>query len=395
MATLHLKPGREKSLLRRHPWIFSGAVGGMDGNPRPGDTVTVTDARGTALGQAAFSPHSQIRARLWTFDPQTPVGPEFFRERLEAALGSRASWGPLPEPAGLRLVNAENDGLPGLIVDRYGEHLVCQFLSTGSEAWRQTLVEILQEITGCRSVYERSDAEVRTKEGLASRCGLLAGQEPPAEIEIREGDVRYLIDVRRGHKTGFYLDQRENRAEVACLSAGRAVLNCFCYTGAFGIAALQAGAAGVVQLDSSAPALELAGRHAAINDLGSGRQELVEADVFAQLRQYRQRQRRFDLVVLDPPKFVESKQHLPRAARGYKDINMLACQLLNPGGLLATFSCSGLLEPALFQKIVADAALDAGRDAQILGRLGQAADHPVGLHFPEGAYLKGLICRVE
>ncbi len=393
--TLVLKPGREKSLLRRHPWIFSGAVARVAGSPGPGETVAVAAAGGAILGLAAYSPHSQIRARMWTFTPAGDVDAGFFRDRIETALAMRRTWGEQPEPAGLRLVHGENDGLPGLIVDRYADFVVCQFLTAGVEAWRQMIVDVLVELTGCRGVFERSDADVRAKEGLEPRTGLLAGGEPPELVEIREGDCRFLVDVRQGHKTGFYLDQRENRAEAACLAAGREVLNCFCYTGGFGIAALKGGAARVVQLDSSGPSLALAARHGELNGLDPGRLEHVEGDAFAVLREFRRQGRTFDLVVLDPPKFVEGRLHLNRAARGYKDINLQAFGLIRPGGLLLTFSCSGLLEADLFQKIVADAALDAGRQARIIGRLGQAADHPVALNFPEGTYLKGLVCAVE
>jgi len=392
LPVVHLKSGRDKSLRRRHPWVFSGAISRVTGTPNAGDTVQVAAADGKALGLGAYSPHSQIRVRMWTFDAADVVDDAFLRDRLAAALAVRT----LPagdEPWGRRLVHAENDGLPGLVVDRYGDHLVCQFLAAGVECRRETIASLLLELTGCAGVHERSDVDVRTKEGLAPRAGHLAGAEAPEAVEIVEDGCRYLVDVRGGHKTGFYLDQREARARVAALAAGRDVLNVFAYTGGFGIAALRAGAAQVTQLESSAPALAAAQRHAELNGVAD-RHHVVEADAFAHLREYRRQGRRFDLIVLDPPKFVESRHHLDRGCRGYKDINLQACHLLQPGGTLVTFSCSGLLEPALFQKIVADAALDAGRTALLTGRLEQADDHPVDLAFPEGAYLKGLVCRI-
>lgn len=406
-ATVHLKPGRERSLVRGHPWIFSGAVERLDGAPGAGDTVDVRSAGGELLGRGALSPASQIRVRMWTFDPEEEVGPALFARRLERAVGSRPAVSAGEEPAARRLVNAESDGLPGVIVDRYGRFLVCQFLSAGAERWRDGIVAALSEhgaLGGMEGIWERSDAEGRAKEGLAERTGPLRGERPPERIEIREHEVIQLADVRRGHKTGLYLDQRRNRAEVASMvghdvlagpgGGGAEVLDCFAYNGAFGHAALAAGAGRVTHVESSAPALELLRATAAANGFAPAAVETVEGNVFSVLRRLRAEERRFDAVILDPPKFAGSRRRLEAAARGYKDINLLALQLLRPGGILATFSCSGLMETDLFQKIVADAALDAGRDARILRHLAQPADHPVGLPFPEGRYLKGLICRV-
>ena len=401
LPSLQLKRGRERSLLRRHPWIFSGAVARMDGSPEPGETVLVRDAGGEPLALAAYSPASQIRARVWTFDTsfdaREEVGPPLLRRRLDQAISAR---GRLLDPDAApqdacRLINAESDGLPGLVVDRYGPHLVCQITFAGIERWRDELAAALQDaLPWAAGIYERSDAAERAKEGLDPRCGLLCGEEPPELVEIREGPCRYLVDPRQGHKTGFYLDQRESRARVASMARGAELLNCFCYSGGFGVAALQAGAARVLNLDSSASALELARRNAELNGLPAQRFETVEEDAFSALRRLHKEGHRFDLVVLDPPKFVKSRKALNRAAQGYKDINLHGFRLLRPGGRLVTFSCSGLLAPDLFQKIVADAALDAGVEAQLTGRLGPGPDHPVGLPFPEGRYLKGLICRV-
>lgn len=387
-----LKKTREKALLRHHPWVFEGAVAKVSGRPEPGQTVDVVSAEGRFLGQGAWSPASQIRVRMWTFDDKAAVDTAFLHRRLAAAVRGRASMG--PEPLGCRLVHAEADGLPGLVVDRYADFLVIQALSAGAEFWKQVVVELLAELVPCRGIFERSDADVRLKEGLKPQKGLLHGQAPQALVEIAEGSWRFGVDIANGHKTGFYLDQRDSRRAVAALSAGKTVLNGFAYTGAFAVACLSAGAARVTNVDSSAPALDLALGQLERNGLEPALVETVQGDVFAVLRRFDDAGRRFDLVILDPPKFVESRRHLDKAARGYKDINRLGFKLLAPGGLLATFSCSGLMPPDLFQKIVADAALDAGATAQIIGRLGPPPDHPVALNFPEGDYLKGLICRV-
>jgi len=402
LPQLILKPGREKSLLRRHPWVFSGAVEKVSGEPQLGATVDVRAADGRWLARAAYSPQSQIIARIWSFQEAEAISPEFFRAKLTRAIASRStfhvsSFDKLRTGrfTAARLVNAESDGLPGLIVDCYADYVVCQFLSAGAEFWRETVVNVLQELAPCAGVYERSDVDVRTKEGLPTRAGLLAGEQPPALVEIEENGARLLVDVVRGHKTGFYLDQRDNRARLAEFTAGKEVLNCFAYTGGFGVMALRGGAAHITQIDSSGPALELARQNCELNTFPASRFTHQEADVFSALRQFRDSRRQFDVIVLDPPKFAESKHQIEKAARGYKDINLLAFKLLRPGGVLFTFSCSGAIELPLFQKIVADAALDAGREAQILHRLTQAADHPVALNFPEGEYLKGLVCVVS
>jgi 23S rRNA (cytosine1962-C5)-methyltransferase len=394
MKAIQLKRGREKSILRRHPWLFSGAVASVEGRPKRGETVDILESSGALLARGAYSPDSQIVVRVWTFDPDEDISDSFFRDRLERALASRGRSALGDERRAARLVYAESDGLPGIIVDRYGNFVVIQLLSAGADYWKAAIVEEIVRFTDATGVYERSDADVREKEGLPPITGVLHGEEPPELIEIEEGPCRFLVDIRRGHKTGFYLDQRENRAAFAEYARGAEVLNCFSYTGGFGIAALKGGAAKVTHVDSSASALELARRNGELNAIASSSVESEEGDAFTVLRRYRDGGRRFDLIVLDPPKFAESQSQLMRASRGYKDINLLAFKLLKPGGILFTFSCSGLLSPELFQKIVSDAALDAGCDAQIIRRLSQASDHPVALAFPEGAYLKGLVCRV-
>ncbi len=395
MASIILKPKREKSLLNRHPWVFSGAIARLKGEPQPGETIDVFANDGCWLGRGAYSPQSQIRVRIWSFDRSQPIDASFFKARLGQALDLRRPILAGTDTDACRLVGGESDGLPGLIVDRYGSWLVCQFLTAGTERWKETIVEGLEDlIPGLSGIYERSDVDVRKKEGLALITGCLRGDEPPGHVDIKENGCRYRVDVKAGHKTGFYLDQRDNRARIASCARGADMLNCFAYTGGFAVAALAAGAAHVVNIDSSAPALELARINVGLNGLDATRVEAATGDVFNLLRRYRADGRSFDLLVLDPPIFVTSKASLMRASRGYKDINRLAFEVLRPEGTLFTFSCSGLMGPDLFQKIVADAALDAGRHAVILRWLNQAPDHPTALNFPEGRYLKGLVCRV-
>ncbi|MGC2518497.1 MAG: class I SAM-dependent rRNA methyltransferase [Burkholderiales bacterium] len=388
---LTLKPGRERSVLRRHPWIFSGAIEALRGAPASGDTVEVHAADGRFLAWAAFSPVSQIRARVWSFDAAEVPGPVLLRKKIAAALALRRAAVPLDAANALRLVHGESDGLPGLIVDRYADTLVMQLLSAGCERWRDTLVELLRELSGCIRIYERSDADVRELEGLPPRSGPICGAPLPDLVEIVEHGLTYLVDVVAGQKTGFYLDQRDNRRRIGELARGREALNCFCYTGGFTLSALAGGARAVLSIDSSSSALELARRNLAQNGLDAGRAEWLEADVFRALRRLRDEGRQFDLIVLDPPKFAPTPKDAERAARGYKDINLNALKLLRPGGLLATFSCSGGISPELFQKIVAGAAADAGVSLVLRQRLCAAPDHPVLIEFPEGEYLKGLL----
>lgn len=392
MAEVVLKPGRDKSLVNRHPWVFSGAIERVKGRPGPGDIVEIISSRGAWLGRGAFSPESQIRVRVWTFDQGEKIDAGFFRKRLRSALEARLITGIPGRTDAFRVVNSEPDGLPGVIVDRYADFLVCQFLTAGAELYMHVVAEELNALLPCAGIYERSDADIRLKEGLAPVAGQLSGSAPPDFVEIIENGCRYLVDVRQGHKTGFYLDQRDNRLLLAGYARGREVLNCFSYTGGFGVSALKGGASSVVNADTSRSSLEIASRNLTLNGFDDAGFENVEADVFSLLRQYRGSGRQFDLIVLDPPKFVESKPQLPRASRGYKDINWLAFRLLRPGGILFTFSCSGLMDADLFQKIVSDAALDAGSEARIAHRLTQAPDHPASLNFPEAFYLKGLVC---
>jgi len=388
---LTLKPGREKSLKRRHPWIFSGAIARVDGAPEAGETVVVRGASGETLALAAYSPQSQIRARAWSFDRDAKIDAVFLRARVEAAIALRRHSALARHTNAMRLVHAESDGLPGLIVDQYADVLVVQFLSAGAERWRDALLDALVELTGCGAVYERSDAEVRSLEGLLTRTGFVRGDSNASRCPIVEHGLGFRVDIGAGQKTGFFLDQRANRQHVRALAQGRRVLDCFCYTGGFAVAALAGGARRVLALDSSAPALEVARENLAANPLDASKVEFVQADVFGHQRLLRDRGERFDLIVLDPPKFAPTAAQANNAARAYKDINLLACKLLAPGGMLATFSCSGGVSAELFQSIVAGAALDAGIDGRIIGRYGPDADHPVALNFPEGDYLKGLL----
>lgn len=392
MAEIILKPTREKSLLRRHPWIFSGAVDRVQGDLQPGETVDVLDAKRRFLARAAYSPSSQIRARVWTFDETEQVDADFFRRRIDSALALRSTLNLSTVSDAVRLIHAESDHLPGLIVDRYGDVLVLQSLTAGSEFWRDTLADILLEKTGVSSIYERSDADVRELEGLPVHNGPMRGTQHSSLITIQEYGLKFNVNIATGHKTGFYLDQRRNRHRIGELAQGRDVLNCFCYTGGFSIHAAAGGAKTVLSVDSSADALALGQENAALNGYTGDGLEWREADVFQALRKFRDERRSFDMIILDPPKFAATVSQAEKAARGYKDINLLAFKLLRPGGILATFSCSGGIDAALFQKIVAGAALDAGVEASIVEHLAQDGDHPVSLHFPEGTYLKGLIC---
>ena len=390
---LVLKPGREKSLLRRHPWVFSGAVERAENTGDAGETVKIVTNDGRFLAWGAFNPSSQIRARVWSFEEPRPPGPDLIREKIRAALAlRRARIGARinVDTDALRLVHAESDGLPGVIADRYAATLVVQLLSAGAERWRSTLVAQLAELSGCERVYERSDAEARQLEGLPARDGWASGAAGEPVVEIREHGLRYAVDVAHGQKTGFYLDQRDNRARVGELSRDREVLNCFCYTGGFTLSALAGGARSVLSVDSSAAVLRAAQANAERNGLAAAAQWL-QGDVFRVLRELNAQQRRFDLIVLDPPKFAPTAKDAERAARGYKDINLNALRLLRPGGLLATFSCSGGVSPELFQKIVAGAAADAPASLLLRERRWAAPDHPVLVEFPEGEYLKGLL----
>lgn len=389
MKTIRLKEGKERSLLRRHPWIFDSAI--AKGGGDAGETVRVESHAGQFLAWAAFSPASKIRARAWSFDESQRIDAAFFQAAVQRSVKARERMD--IQSDGLRLVHGESDGLPGLIVDRYGDTLVAQFLSTGAERWKGALADALLAQTGLQKLYERSDTNARSLEGLAPAAGWLRG-EGATEVVLREHDWKLSLDIATGHKTGFYLDQRDSRRKFAAHAARlgfERVLNCYCYTGGFTVAALAGGAAHVTSIDSSAPALERAGANVALNGFDASRAEFLDADVNASLRGFIEAGRAFDAIVLDPPKLAPTAAHAERAARAYKDINRLAFKLLAPGGVLFTYSCSGGISADLFHKIVASAGADAGVDGYITERLGGAPDHPMTLEFPEGEYLKGLV----
>lgn len=393
-ARLFLAKGREKSLLRRHPWVFSGAVTRVEGNAASGETIDVCDFQGKWLARAAFSPQSQIRARVWTFDQQEAVDRDFFINRLQTAQQWRTWLAERDDLTGYRLIAGESDGMPGITIDRFQNFIVLQLLSAGAEYQRANLLAALQHCYPECSIYDRSDVAVRKKEGLPLAQGLVLGDEPPALLPIREHGMQILVDIKEGHKTGFYLDQRDSRLAARRFSANAKVLNCFSYTGAFAVSALMGGCEHVISVDTSQAALDVVRQNVELNQLDLSKAEFVRDDVFQLLRKYRDEGRKFDLIIMDPPKFVENKSQLAGACRGYKDINMLAMNLLNSGGILLSFSCSGLMPIELFQKILADAAIDAGRDVQFIEQYRQAADHPVIASYPEGLYLKGFACRV-
>ena len=389
MKTITLREGKERSLLKRHPWVFQGSV--AKGKADPGETVRVEASDGRFLAWASFSPSSMIRVRAWSFDEAERIDAAFFERRIARALALRAR---LPIAGdGVRLIHGEADGLPGLIVDRYADTLSAQFLSAGTQRWKTTIADLLMSATGLQRLYERSDSGVRKLEGLEPETGWLRG-DGATEVTIREHDWQLTLDVAEGHKTGFYLDQRDNRrrfADAVRHFGVKRVLNCYCYTGGFSVAALAGGAAHVTSVDSSAPALARASAHVALNGFDTARHEALDADVNQTLRDALKQGRTFDAIVLDPPKFAPTAAHAERAARAYKDINRLAFKLLEPGGLLFTFSCSGGVGAELFHKIVAGAGLDAGIDGIVYERLGAAPDHPMTVTFPEGEYLKGLV----
>jgi 23S rRNA (cytosine1962-C5)-methyltransferase len=391
MKKMIINAGRDKSLLRRHPWIFSGAVKSVDTTVQSGDILRVQSVDGRFLAYAAYSAKSQIVARVLSFDEKGVIDEAFFRRRIRTAIAGRASLATSTDA--VRLIHAESDGLPGVVVDRYGDVAVLQLSTAGADPQRDLLARLLMEEAGVKTVYERSDADVRELEGLIPRNGLVSGEPLAAETVIEENGLRIAVDIANGHKTGFYLDQRENRAFTRSLANNADVLNCFCYTGTMSVSALAGGARSVLSIDSSGPALATAARNVALNDLDLSRAEWLEADVFQALRKLRDQAKSFDLIILDPPKFAPTAHHAEKAARAYKDINLLGLKLLRPGGHLMTFSCSGGISADLFQKIIAGAALDANVDAQMLRHLSPGIDHPVAMNFPEGEYLKGLLLR--
>ena len=393
---LTLNKGREKPVINRHPWIFSGAIAKIEGEAIPGSLVSIHDYHGRFLATGYFNPASQIRARILSWDSQQDINESFWRSKIKRALDARSTLGLDSLTNAYRLINAEADGLPGLIVDRYKDILVIQCLTLGIDKRKDLLTEILADLIQPSGIYERSDASVRQKEGLPRNKGVIWGKVPDDELIINENELQFLVDIHNGHKTGYYLDQRSNRSILrqSSFSTNKSILNVFAYTGGFSVYAAAAGAGTITNVDSSIPALELAERNMALNGFVRPSDEYIAGDAFEVLRDFQEVGQRFDLVILDPPKFAHSKGDVQRASRGYKDLNRLALHLLNPGGLLMTFSCSSQISEDLFQKILFSATVDAKRHVQIIQRLGQSADHPVSLTFPESAYLKGFLCSV-
>ncbi|MFC1237483.1 class I SAM-dependent methyltransferase [Vibrio sp. F74] len=394
-AAIYLEKGRDKSLRRKHPWIFSRGVHKVEGEPELGETVNVLAHNGEWLAKAAYSPISQIRARVWSFQKEE-IDTAFFVKRIRQAQLLREDTIERDGLTGYRLIAAESDGLPGITIDRYQDFLVCQLLSAGAEYNKKHLVAALVECFPDCSVYERSDVAVRKKEGLSETMGVLHGETPPESVVIEENGIKINVDIVNGHKTGFYLDQRDSRQRSMKYMKDKDVLNCFSYTGGFGLYALKAGAKRVINADVSQPALDNAKLNAELNqfDISKKRAVFLNADVFKLLREYRDQGTKFDVVIMDPPKFISSRQNITSGAKGYKDINMLAMQILNPGGTLLTYSCSGLMSADLFQKVIADAAVDSGRSVKFIERFEQAADHVIDSAYPEGFYLKGFACKV-
>ncbi|NAW78654.1 methyltransferase domain-containing protein [Vibrio sp. V33_P6A3T137] len=392
---IYLVKGRDKSLRRKHPWVFSRGISKVEGDPQLGETVDIYTHDGQWLAKSAYSPHSQIRARVWSFNNES-IDNDFFIKRIQQAQKLRDELIERDGVTGYRLIAAESDGLPGITIDKYDNYLVCQLLSAGAEYQKPHLIAALKHCFADCHIYERSDVAVRKKEGLEERVGVLHGEVPPEVVVIEENGIKIRVDIVGGHKTGFYLDQRDSRQQSMKYVKDKEVLNCFSYTGGFGLYALKGGAKRVINADVSQPALDNAKMNAELNefDISKKRAVFLNADVFKLLREYREQGTQFDVVIMDPPKFAESKAQLNGACRGYKDINMLAMQILKPGGTLLTYSCSGLMDQVLFQKIIADAALDAGRDVKFIERFEQAADHPVDTAYPEGFYLKGFACKV-
>lgn len=395
MASVKLKKGRDKSLSRKHPWVFSGAIDSVKDIKQNGETVQIISADGKFLGYGSYSEHSQMTVRVLSYNVNDKIDLDFFSQRIKSAIELRKNFINTNLTNAYRIINAESDFLPGLIVDQYADFLVCQFLSAGAEFWKKEIVEILSTTIKPIGIFERSDVEVREKEGLSQVKGILWGKEPPDLVEVIENNNKFLVNIKNGHKTGFYLDQRDNRNLLSQYSNSKEVLNCFSYTGGFSVYALKGGAKKITNVDSSEEALALSEKNLFLNGFKSLDYENIQDDVFKYLRKLRDENKQFDVIILDPPKFAESASQIEKASRGYKDINLLAMKLLRKNGVLFTFSCSGHITQELFSKIIADAANDSGKEVYILKYLTQAIDHTITTNFPEGLYLKGLLCTVR
>jgi 23S rRNA (cytosine1962-C5)-methyltransferase len=395
MLKIILKKGREKSVRNHHPWLFSGAIAKIERKPEPGEIVQVCDSHSEPLAAGYYNSHSQIRVRILDWDNEAIISKDWWRKWIDEAIGHRRQLAEDDSTDAYRLIYSESDVLPGLIVDKYADYLAIQVTTAGIERVKHDIIEILADIMKPAGIYERSGADIRALEGLKESSGVVYGQTPPSRLAIKENGHLFEVDITAGQKTGFYLDQRDNRAKVAACAKGFDILDCFSHTGAFSVYALASGAKAVTLVDSSTDCLELAKRNIALNELESSRAEYIAGDAFEILRQFRDDGRRFDLVILDPPKFAKNKSHLKKALAGYKDINMLGMELLNPGGLLATFSCSGLVDYETLKTVLFWAAVDTGKRVRIIEDLYQASCHPRLITFPEGTYLKGALCRVD
>ncbi|PTQ93240.1 23S rRNA (cytosine1962-C5)-methyltransferase [Mucilaginibacter yixingensis] len=389
-----LKKGKEKAVLQRHPWVFSGAIEKLKGNPANGDIVRLADIKGQFLAWGFYNDQSRVAVRLLEWDENTAVDDNWFRAKVKQAVDSRAHLLADKTTDTCRLIFSEADYLPGLIVDKYADYLSVQVLTSGMEKRMSVIIDELQKLLNPKGIFDKSDAGARAHEGMEASHGVLAGEAPPELVEVKENGITYGINIAEGQKSGFYCDQRDNRRILAGFAAGKSVLDCFCYTGGFTLNSLHQGAASVTSVDSSALAIDTLKKNIALNNLPADKHRAIQSDVNKQLRAFREARETFDVIVLDPPKYAPSRSALDRAARAYKDLNRLGMLLLNRGGLLATYSCSGAMDMEAFKQVLAWAALDAGKQVQFIYQFCQPEDHPVRSSFPEGEYLKGLLCRV-
>lgn len=394
MYQVRLKRGKEKAVRQLHPWVFSGAIESVKGKPSNGDIVTLTDHEGKFMGYGFYNNQSRVAVRLLEWDENKAVDEGWWRNRIRKAVEARSELLSSSETNTCRLIFSEADFLPGLIVDKYNDFLSVQLLSSGIDNIKEILLDELRKLLNPSGIFDRSDTSSRSHEGLDASFGKLYGIDPPEFITIKENNIKYNVNIAEGQKSGFYCDQRDNRKLVAQYAKDKRVLDCFCYSGGFTLNALKNGASEVISLDSSALALDTLKQNIILNDMDKIHHQSIQSDVNKQLRVFRENDQKFDLIILDPPKYAPSRSALTKASRAYKDLNRLAMSLLNEGGLLATFSCSGAVDIASFKQILAWAALDAGKEVQFIHQFSQPEDHPVRSSFPEGEYLKGLLCRV-
>jgi len=394
MHSVKLKKGKEKAVRQLHPWVFSGAIDQIKGKPENGDIIMVTDSNNDFLAYGFFNSKSRVAVRLLEWNLETEINEGWWRRKIKIAVKHRDELN-TEDTNTYRLIFSEADFLPGLIVDRYADFLSVQILTSGIENIKHIILDELQELLSPKGIFDRSDASARAHEGMeASSGGILLGTEPPEFVSVKENGIFYQVNIAEGQKSGFYCDQRDNRKWVADHVKGKKVLDCFSYSGGFSLNAMAKGAKEVISVDSSAPALDTLKRNMEINDFNSIPHRLIQSDVNKQLRAFKEVNEKFDVIILDPPKYAPSRSALTKASRAYKDLNRMAMLLLNEGGLLATYSCSGAVDISMFKQIIAWAALDAGKEVQFIQQFSQPADHPVRSSFPEGEYLKGLLCRV-